>query len=99
MSSQLPLVMPLTFDDRPKKDERITVRVPKELVEYIKAFFLTGGITVNDFCLHALEQKVGLLTTYRLSLYSHLMPTLQDVQRRHCQTLSAGVCMERTSQL
>lgn len=89
MSSELPLVMPLTFDDRPKKDERITVRVPGELGEYIKAFSITGGITVNDFCLNALEQKVAMLATYRLSLYGHLMPTLQDVQRRHCQTVSA----------
>lgn len=94
MSSELPLVMPLAFDDRPKKDERITIRIPKELGEYIKAYSITGGVTVNDFCLHALEQKVVLLTTYRLSLYSHLMPTLQNIQRRHCQTLSACPVVE-----
>lgn len=73
---------------RPKLLEKRTFRLPLELDAYLEAQAADRGITVNELILTALENDCSRLLTYRLSLYAHLMPLWDDVQRRQCPTLA-----------
>lgn len=76
---------------RPKLLEKRTFRLPLELDAYLERFAEDRGITVNELILTSLENDLSRMLTYRLSLYAHLMPLWDDVQRRQCPTI-AGDC-------
>ena len=76
---------------RPKLLEKRTFRLPLELDAYLEAQAADRGITVNELILTALENDCSRLLTYRLSLYAHLIPLWDDVQRRQCPTM-VGDC-------
>lgn len=76
---------------RPKLLEKRTFRLPIELDAFLERFAEDRSVTVNEVILTALENDLSRLLTYRLSLYAHLMPLWDDVQRRQCPTL-AGEC-------
>lgn len=71
---------------RPKLLEKRTFRLPLELDAYLEAEAAERGITVNEVILTALENDLARLLTYRFSLYAHLMPLWDDLQRRQCPT-------------
>jgi len=81
----------IVVPSRPKLLEKRTFRLPLELDVYLEAQAADRGITVNELILTSLENDLSRMLTYRVSLYAHLMPLWEDVQRRHCPTLE-GSC-------
>ena len=75
--------------ERPKLTAKRTIRLPIELDEYMKVFAADRHTTVESFILDSLENELKRLVSYRVSLYLHLMPLVEGVQRRHCQTTLA----------
>lgn len=72
--------------DRPKLLEKRTFRLPLELDAYLESLAADRRISVNELILTSLENELSRLITYRLSLYTHLMPVCASLQRRHCPT-------------
>lgn len=90
MPRNLVLVRP-TVSDRPKCDDSITFRLPRELARYIHAFAHDAQLSVSEFMLTSMENEISRMLTYRLSLYADLMPLLEFVQRKQCQTMLAAI--------
>lgn len=90
MPRDLLLVRP-TIAERPKCDDSITFRLPKELARYIHAFAKDAQVSVSEFMLASMENEIGRMLTYRISLYGDLMPLLEYVQRKQCQTMLAAI--------
>ncbi len=82
---------------RPKLLEKRTFRLPLELDAFLEAHAADRGITVNELILTALENDMARLLTYRVSLYAHLIPLWDDIQRRQCPTgVGLGLTMSDT---
>lgn len=61
---------------RPKLTERITLRVPQEMLIDLTAAAVRRGISLNEVALCCFENDLARVGTYRLDYYSQLRPIL-----------------------
>lgn len=62
---------------RPKLTERITLRLPEELLTVLVADAERRNCSVNEVALCAFENELARLLTYRLSFYGQLIPLME----------------------
>lgn len=61
---------------RPKLTERITLRIPEELLSDLTAASIRRGISINEVALCCFENEMARLSTYHLDYYGQLRPAL-----------------------
>ena len=61
---------------RPKLTERITLRLPQELLADLTAAAARRGQSVNEVALTCFENDLSRIGTYRLDYYGELRPLL-----------------------
>jgi len=59
---------------RPKLTERITLRLPDELLSAIHRDAARRQCSVNEVAVCAIENELARLLTYRLDFYGELLP-------------------------
>jgi len=77
---------------RPRLDERLTIRLPKEILDDCLSASCRRSCSVNEVVLSALENELARTATYHLDYYRDLRPLVRDRQGdivRQRQTLSA----------
>jgi len=65
---------------RPKLTERITLRLPEELLADLTATATRRGVSVNEVALCCFENDLSRIGTYRLDYYDQLRPVLAGGQ-------------------
>lgn len=65
---------------RPKLDERITIRLPGELLADLGTAGDRRGCSINEVVLTALENELSRLLTYRLDYYAQIRPLMAVCQ-------------------
>lgn len=65
---------------RPKLTERVTIRLPEELLIDCQRAAGRRSCSLNELCLNALENELARIGTYSLDYYGQLRPLLQTVQ-------------------
>jgi HicB-like protein involved in pilus formation len=61
---------------RPKLTERITLRIPDELLADLTAAAERRGVSLNEVALCCFENDLARIGTYRVNYYTHLRPLL-----------------------
>jgi hypothetical protein len=61
---------------RPKLTERITLRIPEELLADLTAAAERRGVSINEVALCCFENDLARIGTYRLDFYAQLRPLL-----------------------
>ena len=61
---------------RPKLTERITIRLPEELLADLTVDADRRGCSLNEVVLHALESDLSRRATYRIDYYAQLRTLL-----------------------
>jgi len=59
---------------RPKLTERITLRIPDELLADLTAAAKRRGVSINEVALCCFENDLARIGTYRLDFYTQLRP-------------------------
>lgn len=65
---------------RPKLTERITLRIPEELLADLTAAADRRGVSVNEVALCCFENDLARIGTHRLNYYDQLRPVLANCQ-------------------
>lgn len=65
---------------RPKLTERITLRIPEELLIVLHQDATRRRTSVNEVALSAMENDLARLLTYRLDFYADLLPLAAKLQ-------------------
>jgi len=65
---------------RPKLTERITLRLPEELLLALTRDAERRHTSINEVALCAFENELGRLFTYRLDFYADLLPLTLGAQ-------------------
>lgn len=65
---------------RPKLTERITLRLPEELLADLSASAVRRGVSVNEVALCCFENELARLSTYRFDYYAYIRPMLTKIQ-------------------
>lgn len=65
---------------RPKLTERITLRLPDELLADLTATAYRRGMSINEVAMCCFENELARMSTYRLDYYAHLRPMLEKLQ-------------------
>jgi len=76
---------------RPILDERITIRLPHELLADALDHIARNNSTINRFVVNCIENELSRFATYRIDYYRDLRPlldSLQGVNARPCGALS-----------
>lgn len=61
---------------RPKLTERITLRLPEELLADLSAAAARRGVSINEVALCCFENDLSRIGTYRLDYYAQLRALL-----------------------
>ena len=65
---------------RPQLDERLTIRIPSELLKVLLSMAARQNSSLNHVALTCFENELARLATYRLDYYNDLLPLLQSRQ-------------------
>lgn len=75
---------------RPKLTERITLRLPEELLADLTSAATRRGVSVNEVALCCFENDLARIGTYRLDYYADFRPALASFQGGNvCQSALA----------
>ena len=67
---------------RPKLTERITLRLPLELLDDLQTVAINNGKSLNDACLNAIERDMILSHAYQYNYYVDIRMVLPIQERR-----------------
>ena len=65
---------------RPKLTERITLRIPEEILADLGTMAARRGCSVNEVAVCCFEYELARMGMYRLDYYDHFRPMLALVQ-------------------
>ena len=65
---------------RPKLTERVTLRLPQELLHDLTETATRRGISLNEVALCCFENELSRMSTYRLDYYAQLRAVLGTCQ-------------------
>ena len=65
---------------RPKLTERLTLRLPEDLLRDLAATAERRGVSLNEVALCCFENELSRIGTYRLDYYAQLRPVLEQSQ-------------------
>lgn len=63
---------------RPMCDERVTLRLPSELLDVFLDQAARGNCSLNQVMLNALENDCARMATYSLSYYTDILPLMRE---------------------
>lgn len=73
---------------RPKCIARLTVRLPEELLQDIKAAAIRRCCSESEIVINSLENDLGRLALYHISYYDDMRPLILRLQQESCQTMA-----------